>query len=207
MGGQIDSILIRKLGGWKLVPVKTWVGWSPGKRQKFLNERNVQFLIGDMPVPDEDAQVLLGLASPHVAPIAAQPEGQATELVPQELVIQESVNVLYARVQQETKQWVVGRYTDPQHGVELSLVRNRNDPSVYDMTTWHGATILSADLIADALGYSADALSLINEQAVEHFKDKFVEPFLGTGDWQVPSIQILESLSLNPFLRLRRPEV
>lgn len=190
-----------------MVAVQTWIGFSADKRQKLIDNGNVQFFRGDMPIAAEDAQVLLGLARP----VATEVERRASERIPiepqepvvQELQIQQAVNVMYVRFQHQ--RWVVGRYTGASEGKELSVVRGRSNPDIYNLDSWYGATILSADLIADSVGMPGDALSYLDETAVDHFRNNFVEAFLGTGSWQVSALQIRESLALNPYLRMAYP--
>jgi len=120
----------------------------------------------------------------------------------QEVSLMRPVNVLYQRFLRDGVRWVVYRSTRPDEGRELNIVRGRGAPEAYNLDSWHGANMLSADLMTDALGIEQDGLVCLSDHSIEHFRSKFVEPFLGPGTWEVSGLQIRESLEFNPYLKI-----
>ncbi len=209
MNGEIAPILVRKLGGWKMINAATWLGYKPERRAKLIAEDSVQFFMGDMPVTAEDAQVMLGLAQPQLTSAdrqeletAAAAAAQIPEPPVQEVSLMRPVNVLYRRFLRDGVRWIIHRNTTPAEGRELNLIHGRGGPEAYDLGSWHGANMLSADLITDALGIEQDGLVCLSDHSIEHFRSRFVEPFLGSGAWEVSGLQIRESLELNPYLKI-----
>ena len=206
---EIAPILIRKLGGWKMISASTWIGYKPERRAELVAENNVQFFRGDMPVTVEDAQVALGLARPQLSAddrreMERTAAAQASQPQVQEISLVRPVNVLYRRFLRDGLRWTILRNTTPDQGQELNLIHERGGPEVYDLDSWHGANMLSADLITDALGIEEDGLICLSDNSIEHFRSKFVEPFLGSGAWEVSGLQIRESLELNPYFKIIR---
>ncbi|MFK7918523.1 MAG: hypothetical protein AB8G14_10625 [Ilumatobacter sp.] len=195
----IDQVIVRKAGGYNLRTVDWWKGLSLPDRHDLLAKGDVQFFASGTEVPNEEAVTILDAGTSastvrHDAPIASTGpvEIPAFSAAPDAAT--------YTRRVVAGPRWQVTRRDE--HGeVELHTRYGHDDPSVYDLATSRGATQLSNDLLADALGAPVQLVAE-HPEAFAHFQAAVFDLHLGNRPWEVVAGKIRGSLASNPHLRI-----
>ncbi len=193
----IDQVMVRKVGGWNMVSVAWWIERSEQERQSFIEQDAVQFFATGVPVSVEAAQAAFGLDSSPVEAAIETPEIRAQEIAPVK-----SVMVVYKRQVIPGPIWLVERFDSTSGGHPLEVIRGRNEPDAYNLDSVRGSACLSADLMADSLGFEEDPTQIFDRQALDYFRLHHFEEKLGPRPWEVSSMQIKEWLQENPHLQL-----